>query len=113
MATANFQIDQPSANAIMQNMLDGAVDTQEKNLNSIDAGVKMDQLNTINNYRTLPQLQSTAGANGQVYSTAYQKDLAENKQDMAWQKWDITSGLLRQNDELDRQRMYAATGLIL
>lgn len=61
----------------------------------------------------MPQLQSSIAARGQHYSSARQKEERRAGENFFDSSYDIQSTLNRQMDDLRRQSMYAAMGLVI
>lgn len=61
----------------------------------------------------MPQLRSSIAANGQFYGTARNKDEGQMYNNFLHQGYDIQSAANRQLDDLTRQRMFAALGLVI
>lgn len=62
---------------------------------------------------TLPQLQSGIATSGGYYSSARQGEEKHSYTNLLNSQTDMKSALDRQLDELDRQRVYAALGLVV
>jgi hypothetical protein len=112
MATADFTVAAPSPTAAVNADLLGAQQTQQAQRIRTDAGLQQGRLNQDYQW-SMPQLVSGIAANGQAYSTANRNTQAHAANQFQNGSFDIQSAAQRQLQDLTRQRMFAATGLII
>lgn len=113
-ANPDFTVASPSPGAAGQVLALDAATQQSGQLAQIDSTQQANQVNATFNQYQMPQLQSSIGAAGQAYSGAPKANaIGQANQQNQFQNNDIRSALGRQLDDLDRQRTFAATGLIV
>lgn len=112
MATADFTAADPSAPGGSMALLNYTLGQQAHDYRS-DYNRQMNRSTDIYSQRTLPQLQSSIASAGNWYSGARRKAENQSYQDLTRGQEDMGIALRRQLDELDRQRVYAALGLVV
>lgn len=112
MATADFTVATPSPTSGAAADLLGASLEQQGQQVRTDRAVNQGFLTSQFQY-TAPQLASSIAANGQYFGTARQGAEKNNLQQYLHSSYDIQSAAQRQLDDLTRQRMYAALGLVI
>lgn len=112
MASADFTVATPSPTAGGQ--FDQLAASQSMDIGRINTDRSIQQQFLTSQYqRQMPQLQSQIAANGQYYSSARQRDEGQAAENFLHGSYDIQSAAQRQLDDLTRQRMMAALGLVI
>jgi hypothetical protein len=91
--------------------LDEASRQVQEGYTRTDAGTAQRRLTT-GFERMLPQLQSSAAAGGQFYSSNRKRDEQYAASDFLEGSFDIQQQMQRRLDDFTRQRLYASVGLI-
>jgi hypothetical protein len=108
----DFTVATPPAGAGAQAILQQGAAQQQAQQATTDAAAQNTYNNNVFSQRTMPQLHSSIGAAGQLYSTARANSDAFAQQDFGKQNYDVNSAVQRQLDQLTSARMFTATGLI-
>jgi hypothetical protein len=113
MALPNYTAASPAPGAAGQATMGEAERSVQQQRVRTDMMTALGFANTQFTQETMPQLRSNIGATGQFYSGARQTAEGSAQRRFKEGNYAITTQGQRMLDDLDRQRVYAAMGLII